>query len=214
VAEVRHDWEREALKEIEPVLKEELNVKSVRDAAEIGGLLGFEIKPNLPKLGPKYGKQIGEIRTAIAAADADEIARASEAGETISLGGFELEADEVLVERVALEDYAVATDAGYAGAVLTVISDELKAEGVAREVVRAIQNSRKDFGFEISDRIGTLISDDIPDELKAAILDHEKYITAETLSGPIQYGTVTEGESVASVTVDGLTVTYSLTKVL
>ncbi len=188
VAEVRHDWEHFALAKIENVLKEELNVKSVIDASEMGGLLGFEIKPNLRVLGPKYGKQIDEIRNAIQAADANEIARASEAGETISIGSFELEADEVLIERVALENYAVATDAGYAGAVLTVVSDELKAEGTAREVVRVIQNLRKSSGLEISDRINLWIS--CSDDVTGALMTHADYIAEETLADNVDIGAV------------------------
>jgi isoleucyl-tRNA synthetase len=188
VAEVRHDWEHFALAKIESVLKEELNVKAVRDAADMGGLLRFEIKPNLRLLGPKYGKQIGEIRNALQAADADEIARASGAGETISVGGFELEPDEVLVERVALENYAVATDAGYAGAVLTVVSDELKAEGTAREVVRVIQNLRKSSGLEISDRINLWIS--CCKEVNNSLQTHADYIATETLAENVDIGGV------------------------
>ena len=188
VVEVRHDWERKALKDIEAVLKDELNVKSVRDAAEIGGLLGFAIKPNLRLLGPKYGRQMGEIRSAIAAADPDEIARASEAGEMISVGSFMLEPDEVLVERVALKDYAVATDAGYAGAVLTVVSDELKAEGMAREVVRVIQNLRKSSGLEISDRINLWITSS--EEVAASLTTYSAYIAEETLAESIEIGAV------------------------
>jgi isoleucyl-tRNA synthetase len=195
VAEVRHDWEHFALAEIEPILKEELNVKRVRDAAEMGGLLGFEIKPNLRLLGPKYGRQMGEIRAAIAAADPDEIARASEAGETITVGAFELAPEEVLVERVALENYAVATDAGYAGAVLTVVSDELKAEGTAREVVRVIQNLRKSSGLEISDRINLwiLCSGDVTSSLEA----HSDYIAGETLANSVEIGAVLSDDAMA-----------------
>ncbi len=195
VAEVRHDWEHFALAKIENVLKEELNVKSVINASEMGGLLGFEIKPNLRILGPKYGKQIGEIRNALQAADANEIARASDAGETISVGEFELASDEVLVERVALENYAVATDAGYAGAVLTVVSDELKAEGTAREVVRVIQNLRKSSGLEISDRINLWIS--CSEDVTGALMTHADYIAEETLSDNIDIGAVLSDDAMA-----------------
>ena len=216
VAEVRHDWEHFALAKIENVLKEELNVKSVRDAAEMGGLLGFEIKPNLRILGPKYGKQIGEIRNAIASADANEIARASEAGEKISLNGFELESDEVLIERVALDNYAVATDAGYAGAVLTEVSDELKAEGTAREVVRLVQNLRKTSGLEISDRINLWIS--CSDDVTGDLMGHSDYITEETLAENIELGAVLSDDAqgvAASDSIDlddGSKVTVNLEK--
>jgi len=172
--------------EIEPILKEELNVKTVRNAAEIGGLMGFDIKPNLRLLGPKYGKRIGEIRAALEMADASEIAKTCQANETISIGEFKLEPDEVIIERVALDNYAVATDAGYAGAVLTVISDELKTEGTAREVVRVIQNLRKSSGLEISDRINLWImcSEEVTESLKA----HSGYISTETLAETLELG--------------------------
>ena len=186
VAEVRHDWEHFALVEIEPILKEELNVKTVRNAAEIGGLMGFNIKPNLRLLGPKYGKRIGEIRAALEMADATEIAKSCEANETISIGEFKLEPDEVIVERVALENYAVATDAGYAGAVLTIISDELKAEGTAREIVRVIQNLRKSSGLEISDRINLWIM--CPQEITESLQPHSSYMSTETLAETLELG--------------------------
>ena len=199
---MRHDWEHFALAKIEQVLKEELNVKAVRNASEMGGLLGFEIKPNLRLLGPKYGKQMGEIRNALMAADADEIARASEAGETISVGGFELEPDEVLVERVALSDYAVATDAGYAGAVLTVISEELKAEGTAREVVRLVQNLRKSSGLEISDRINLWIS--CTDEVTGTLMAHSDYIAEETLANNLELGAVLSDDAMGVAATDSI----------
>jgi isoleucyl-tRNA synthetase len=187
---------------IENVLKEELNVKSVINASEMGGLLGFEIKPNLRILGPKYGKQIGAIRNALQAADANEIARASEAGETISIEGFELASDEVLVERVALEGYAVATDAGYAGAVLTVVSEDLKAEGTAREVVRVIQNLRKTSGLEISDRINLWIS--CSEDVTGALMTHADYIVEETLTNNIDIGAVLSDDAMAVAAIETL----------
>ena len=182
----------------------------------MGGLLGFEIKPNLRILGPKYGKQVGEIRNAIQAADANEIARSSEAGEKISLEGFELESDEVLIERVALDNYAVATDAGYAGAVFTEVSDELKAEGTAREVVRLVQNLRKTSGLEISDRINLWIS--CPEAVTGALMAHTDYIAEETLAENIDMGTVlsNDAQGIASSDYidldDGSKVTVNLEK--
>ncbi len=203
VAEVRHDWEHSALAKIEPILMEELNVKTVRDASEIGGLLGFEIKPNLRLLGPKYGKQMDDIRNVLQDADANEIARASEAGETISVGGFELEPDEVLVERVAHDNYAVATDAGYAGAVLTEVSEELKAEGTAREVVRVIQSLRKSSGLEISDRINLWIS--CSENVTGALMTHADYIAEETLAENVDLGAVLSDDALAVTATETLT---------
>ena len=145
---------------------------------------------------------MGEIRSAIAAADPDEIARASEAGEMISVGSFMLEPDEVLVERVALKDYAVATEAGYAGAVLTIVSDELKAEGMAREVVRVIQNLRKSSGLEISDRINLWISSSA--EIEQSLIVHSEYISEETLTESVEFGAAISDDSLASAAIETL----------
>ena len=148
--------------------------------------MGFEIKPNLRLLGPKYGKRINQIRAALQAANATEIAKAFEANEPIAIDGFKLEPDEVIVERVALDNYAVATDAGYAGAVLTVVSNELKAEGTAREIVHVIQNLRKSSGLEISDRINlwVMCSEEVTESLQA----HSDYIAEETLAEALELG--------------------------
>ncbi len=203
IAEVRHDWEHFALVKIENVLKEELNVKAVRNASNMGGLLRYEIKPNLRILGPKYGKQIGDIRDTIAASDANEIVRASEAGETIKLSGFDLQPDEVIIERVPLKNYAIATDGGYTGAVLTVVSDELKAEGTARELVRLIQNLRKSSGLEISDRINLWISCSV--NIKKSLETHVNYISEETLTQNLDLGAVLSEDALGIAAMNSLT---------
>ncbi len=180
MVEVRHDWEREALPVIEGQLSDELNVKGVRDVTGSGGLLSYAVKPELRSLGPKYGKQLGEIRKLLAEADAGEIAHLAESGKQITLGTFVLEPEEVLIERHAAEGYAVATDAGYTAAVSTEITPELHAEGIAREVVHMVQNVRKSAGLEISDRIQLAVktSDGIGMALKA----HMIYLVEETLA--------------------------------
>jgi isoleucyl-tRNA synthetase len=134
------------------------------------------------------------------AANATEIAKACEANETIAIEGFKLKPDEVIVERVALDNYAVATDAGYAGAVLTVVSNELKAEGTAREIVRVIQNLRKNSGLEISDRINLWImcSEEVTESLQA----HSHYIAAETLAETLELGAILSDDALGSATTE------------
>ena len=120
------------------------------------------------------------------------------------------------MERVALENYAVATDAGYAGAVLTVVSDELKAEGVAREVVRVIQNLRKSSGLEISDRINLWIS--CAEGVTASLEAHSGYIAEETLADSIELGAVLSDDALAAAAIetlkldDGSKITVTLEK--
>ncbi|MDP3703432.1 MAG: class I tRNA ligase family protein, partial [Candidatus Omnitrophota bacterium] len=164
VIELREEKELAYLPVIEPQLLDELNVKRVRaiergpaPSSGQGGLMSFSVKPNLPKLGPKYGRQLSEIRVLLSEANAAEVAAAAGRGETVKLGEFELAPDEVLVEKTAPPGYAVAAGGGYAAGVTTEITPELKAEGTAREVVHLIQNLRKAAGLEIADRISLFV---------------------------------------------------------
>jgi isoleucyl-tRNA synthetase len=209
VVELRHDWERAALPQIADQVIEELNVKRLRDASEVGGrLLTFSVKPNLPKLGPKYGKDLGRIRKLLDEADASEIARSAESGRDVLIGDFTLEPDEVIVERSSAEGFAIASDAGYTAAVSTEITPELRAEGLAREVVHHVQNLRKSAGLEISDRIRLHVngSQDAVD----AIRSHESYVRAETLAIELAVGN--GGTHSEAHNVDGESVTIGLEK--
>jgi len=186
VVEVRTEEEKTLLERITPQLLDELNVKSVRDAGEIGGLVGYSLKPNLPVLGPKYGPLLPQIREALSRADAGSVAAAVEAGEKIPVDGFELEAGEVLVERVAPEGYAVASDAGYAAGVSLEVTPELRAEGIARDIVHMIQNLRRSAGFEIADRITAYV--EAGGVIEEALKAHEKYLKQEVLALDVVFG--------------------------
>ena len=161
-------------------LKDELNVKSIREAREIGGLVAYAVKPNLPFLGRKYGPKLPEIRAELANADARSVANLAEAGKKIKLGRFELDADEVLIEQIAPDGYEVASDGGYAVGISLALTPSLKSEGMAREIVHLIQNLRRDSGLLISDRIVTYIQSS--DEIRLALESHANYVLGETLS--------------------------------
>jgi isoleucyl-tRNA synthetase len=210
LVEVRHDWERAALPVIEQQVAEELNVKRVRDVTGKGGLLSYVVKPELRSLGPKYGKQLGEIRKLLEGADAAEIARLAESGQQITLGDFTLEPAEVLVERHAAEGYAVTTDAGYTAAVSTEVTPELRAEGIAREVVHIIQNLRKTAGLEISDRIDLGI--EATGAVSAALTAHTGYLVEETLAASFHLDHPISGGVSETHEIDGEKVTVSLRK--
>ena len=183
LVDLRTDREREFLPLIADQLKEELNVKAVRDARGQGGLLIIAVKPNLPVLGPKYGRDLPKIRQALEDADPAALAAASERGDQILLGEFTLEPDEILVEQVGLKGYAVSVEAGYAAGVRTELTPELEAEGMVRELVHQVQNLRKSAGFEISDRIELYVAG--PDGLTAPLRTHEAYVRTETLADAV-----------------------------
>ncbi|WP_457630714.1 isoleucine--tRNA ligase [Oceanithermus sp.] len=145
--------ERAGIERFAGEIGDELNVKRVRvlSAEEAG--LSYRVKPNLPKLGPKYGRRMRELQEAIKQADAASLARAALAGEKVRVGEFSLEPDELLVEAAAPEGHVAEARGGYVALFDTRVPEELLVEGVARDLVRAIQNARKEAGLQVSDRI-------------------------------------------------------------
>ena len=163
---------------------EELNVKSIEFIARDAGLVTYRIKPNLPRIGKQYGKLIPEIRAALEAADGTAIAGAATRGESfkIEAGGktISLEAEDVLIETSSAEGYACAEDAGYLTALDIALTDELIDEGVAREIVRSVQDARKQAGLDVSDRIVLGISGS--NAVERALETHRDYVMSETLA--------------------------------
>lgn len=186
----RTDREREGIERFRDHVLDELNVKSLRFLAADEAFLDYSIKPNLPVLGPRYGKRLGALRKAIETADPREIASLSRQGEGIPLHlegeTLVLAADEVLVEVKSPEGYAAEEDAGLMVAVATTITDDLRMEGIARDVVRHVQELRKTADFEITDRIETWV-DGAWDELRQAIDTHRGTITDETLTVDLRF---------------------------
>jgi len=164
----------------EALLLEELNVKALATLEDEAGVVTFDVKPNLPVLGPRLGREVGAVRSALAALDAGEVAAAVRAGQNVAVAGHDLAPGDFLVEMRESEGYAVASEAGYTVAIATTVTPELADEGVARELVRHIQDLRREADFELSDRITTWCAGD---ETVARVLDaHGDYVQGETLS--------------------------------
>jgi len=163
---------------------EELNVKSLEFIAQDADLVEYRIKPNLPKLGKQYGKRLPAIRHALADADAAGIASAAAAGEPFTIttadGEIELTGDDVLVETSTAQGYACEVDGGFLAALDTSLSAELIDEGLAREIVRSVQDARKQAGLEVSDRIVLGVTGTAAVERSLAA--HRDYLMAETLA--------------------------------
>ncbi|MCH8162371.1 MAG: class I tRNA ligase family protein, partial [Chloroflexi bacterium] len=132
--------EEAALDRLKAQLGEELNVKELLPIEDESTYLRYEVLPNLPVLGPKYGKDVGKIRAALAEMDAGEIAAAVDRGESTEVAGFELAAEEILVSAVEQEGFASAQEDGYVVVVDTELPPALLDEGLAREIVHRIQN--------------------------------------------------------------------------
>ena len=163
---------------------EELNVKSIEFIARDAGLVSYRIKPNLPKLGKQYGKLLPKIRQALLDADGAAIASATARGDAfeIEVEGqvIALADDDVLIETDSAEGYSCEADEGYLTALDTSVTPELVAEGLAREVVRSVQDARKQAGLEVSDRITLGVSGSAA--VEQALAAHRDYVMSETLA--------------------------------
>ena len=193
--------ERRTIEGLADVVRAELNVRDLEFVTEEGELASWEVRPNFRALGPRFGKDMPQAKVAIEALDADHVRGTIEAGGQvgISVDGREhtLGPDELSFAMQPLDGYQVESEAGRAVALALDLDDDLIREGLAREVVRAVQNARKEAGLEITDRIALGLGGD--EELLAAVRAHEGYVTGETLATSIAY----DGSGDAPLTVDG-----------
>ena len=172
-------------------MAEELNVKQIGFTDSLDDLVNYTAKPNLPSLGPKYGKLLGKIRQQLPRVDQATLARLR-SGETITLDidgtSVELAPDDVLLGVEQAADWMCGDDGGIHLALSTQLTPELRREGTARDVVRRIQQLRKDSGLDIQDRI--LIRCSTSDEpVRQAIEEWSDYIRGETLADELQLTT-------------------------
>ena len=181
---VPNDQAANALAGHEKQVLEELNVKAIELIARDAGIVSYRIKPNLPRVGKHYGKQIPQIRKALEKADGAAIASAVARGESFELvlpdQTLTFEGADVLIETSSAEGYACAEDAGFLTALDTTLTDDLIDEGVAREIVRSVQDARKQAGLEVSDRIMLGVSGSAG--VERALLAHRDYLMTETLA--------------------------------
>lgn len=210
IVELSDKSELGLLDRIVPQLMDELNVKEVRRASESDSLLEHRLRPNLPLLGPKYGSRIGEIRRLLEQADACGVAAQVRASETVSLNGFTLSPEEILVDAVAADGFAVESDALYSVGISTAISDDLRAEGMVREVAHLVQLMRKNAGLEISDRVQLWLDTDADSQIHRAIEDASDYIASETLATALMLDAAPHGASMEQHEVNGENIKIAL----
>jgi isoleucyl-tRNA synthetase len=186
---VANDAERAAISARAELVKGELNVKQLDFVEEESELVSYAVKPNYRALGPRFGKRMPQVAAAVAALDPVHVARVmADGGQVgINVDGDEhaLGADEVTLSLQPLEGYEVEAEAGHAVALQLELDDELRQEGLAREIVHAVQNARKEAGLEITDRIELSLGGD--EQLLAAAQAHEPYIAGEVLATAVTY---------------------------
>lgn len=161
----------------------EVNVKELELLEDTTGVFVKQIKADFKKLGPKFGKQMKAVAAAINAFTQEDIASIEKNGEkTIDAAGVELliSVDDVEIITKDIPGWLVATEGGITVALDVTINDELRNEGLAREVVNRIQNIRKDKDFDVTDKINIAVKQH--DKLNNAIENNLIYICAETLA--------------------------------
>jgi isoleucyl-tRNA synthetase len=168
------------------------------------------VVPNFKKLGPRLGPRVNEIKQALAAADGNELQRHLEAEGWVEVGGERLAADEVEVRATRHESFALAEDQGWAVALDLELDGELRGEGIARELVRALNDHRKAVGLDIADRVTVVLGATDP-ALLAAVGAHADWIAGEVLATSLTVATDLDGDP-AQLVVGDATVAVALTR--
>src|SRR4051812_17442425 len=181
--------ERAAIERLADVVRDELNVKSLRFVEQADELGSYEVKPNYRTLGPRFGRAMPQVALAIEALDATRVAASLRSGATVGVAidghDHELTADDLLLAMRPLEGYQLEREGSHAVALELSLDDALRREGLAREVVHAVQNARKAAGLEVEDRIALTLGGDA--ELLDAAREHERYVAGETLATRVEY---------------------------
>lgn len=202
------------VQELVPLLAAELNVKVVEFASSADTLVSLEAKPNFRALGQRWGKETPRAAAAVAALSSETL-RAFERGEPVIIGvdgtDHELTADEVTIHRRASGPLEVQEDGARFAAIDTTVTPELRAEGIAREMVSRIQRLRKDTGLAVSDRIRLQIAG--PDALRAVAEQHRQWIAGEVLARElIVTDSLAADPSAIALELDGMTAHIALTR--
>jgi isoleucyl-tRNA synthetase len=193
------------LKGFTDLIKDELNVKELASTTQERELVNYEIilLPHL--LGKKYGKLFPKLCATVASMDADALLQTLQKDQSVEVkvddNVITLLQKEVEVRTQPKEGYILAKEQGTIVGVYTVVTEELKKEGLAREIVRRIQNQRKDAGFDIADQIK--IYYEAGPRLTEVFITHGDYIASETLSMSIHKAELPEEAYVANYKIDG-----------
>ncbi len=185
-------------------IREELNVRSLEDVDTLSGLMSWEVVPNFRALGPRLGARVAEVKAALAEADGSALQRALEADGAVEVAGFRLTPDDVDVRARRHESFALSEDGGWAVALDLELDDDLRREGVARELIRALNDLRKEQGLAIADRVRLRLGGD--EIVRAAVAEHAIWIADEVLAVELTWA---DGGDL-SVRVDGSAVSVTL----
>ncbi|MFP4289648.1 MAG: isoleucine--tRNA ligase [Bacteroidales bacterium] len=176
------------LEGVEQLILSEVNVKELEYLTDTSGVLVKKIKPNFKTLGPRYGKLMKTIAARISAFDQDEIASIEKEGEyTFELEGQEIKLTSADVDILSedIPGWLVASEGKITVALDINITEDLKQEGIARELINRVQNLRKEKGLEVTDQIELFVQKQ--PQISDAIISNNEYICSETLAVNLHY---------------------------
>ncbi len=190
--------QKEEILAVSDLIKHEVNVKEIELLDDASGILVKQIKPNFKTLGPKFGRDMKLISNTIQNFSQEDIFKIEKDGNLsikIDEKSIHLEISDVEISSKDIEGWLVANAQGLTVALDVTISEELRKEGIARELVNRIQNLRKDSGFEVTDKIQLTVLN--YQNLQESVLENKEYIMSETLTKELVFvDSLTDGTEI------------------
>ena len=180
---VLDEHQKESIEAVKQLILNEVNVKDMKFVDNTAGILVKRIKPDFKKLGPRYGKIMKALAAAIQQMSQDDINAFEKAGTfTLQVDGQEAVLERADVEIISedIPGWLVANEGRLTVALDITVTDELKKEGLARELVNRIQNLRKSSGFEITDKVNITLASSA--EMDGAVEAYQEYIKSQVLA--------------------------------
>ena len=169
------------------IVREELNIKNVSFTSQVDDFVTYTFKPQLKTLGPKYGKQLGEIRNALSSIDGSaakvQLDNEGAVKLNISIGEISLSEEDLLIEANQKEGFYSVSDRGVTVAIDTTLTEELIVEGFVREIVSKLQTMRKEAGFNVTDHINITVSGS--ERVAEIAVSNTEEISGDTLADSI-----------------------------
>ncbi|MBV8235700.1 MAG: class I tRNA ligase family protein, partial [Acidimicrobiia bacterium] len=193
--------------EVRREIRDELNVKELQDVESLAELVSWKAVPNFGTLGPRLKGRINDVKRALADADASALKSALEEQGSVEVAGERLTAEDVEFRANQHAEFALANEGAWAVALDLEVDEALRVEGTARELVRALNQVRKDAGLAITDRVA--ITTDVAKAPRAdsALRAHRDWIAGEVLAVKLETGSVDDG---FAAEIDGEPVRVSL----
>jgi len=196
---------------VQNILLSELNVKEIEFISDNSDILTKKIKPNFKTLGPKFGKDIKIIVAKLNQFTSEDIKKIDSEGQFIINQDVTIDISDVEISSADIPGCKVMSQDGMTVALDVTLSKKLKEEGLARELVNRIQNIRKDYNFEVTDKIEVDVEKN--DNIDSSISNNLSYICGETLANSLNMVDVLNNDKITVDLVDGIAVNISIKKI-